>query len=128
MYTKTTEDFVRALVNACGVARRKMAEWTASVAADPMYAMQWADSMYAHAATLGCNKQVLQMLGFLDSGVPIENAKVATMAQVQACLIREMTDMARANNSSTSQSSNMLDRAKLAQIAKLVEIIPVYMG
>lgn len=94
-----------------------------SLANDPVYALQWADSAFRAAGRQKIAQTVLNQAELLVAeGKPLEVA----YTQIAARLIREVVSEARSPASSSSQAANLMDNYLKAAKADVLELLGSY--
>lgn len=93
-------------------AQEAMDKLSAEILKDPVHALSWSKGSFEEAATLAVGKEVKRAV---EIG--------ATSAQLLEQAQRETISRARSPESSSSATSNLMDRALLAAWASLVDLI-----
>lgn len=127
MDNSPTVTLARTLLNGMMMAKSEIAKWQIQLETNPAYAFEWSGRAFNAAATLEVNARLLGYIGHDPvTGFPGENAaKTLEDSQVifdraQAHILSEALRLASGiNNTSSSQTSNVLERAKAAHYANL---------
>lgn len=102
-------DYLR---NQRDAAKAEVDKWTEKFREDPAYRLERADVVMAYAAKHELYARLVTWL---------EGDKAFVIEEVEAELTRRVLDMAGRTESSSSQSSNMMTRARLAAMAEFLE-------
>lgn len=109
--------FFCSAINNMESAEKEIEEFAVSVQADPCYAMDWSSSAFKAAARMAVSQEILTALCFNQA-----NEGGVSALELKKTLVEDFTSRvisaASSTSCSTSQSTNMMEREKLAVMAE----------
>lgn len=102
-------------------AEKKLEEWAEKLKMNPVYALEWADASFDHAATLELSTKVLHHLEYHAEHSALD---AEIVEKIREGIQQDLIFRARSNtNRSTGQGQNLMDAARVTALANLYEFL-----